>query len=111
MFKYPLSLIFELIFSLFCFQVVKDTIFRELGQPVSSIFSEFDPEPIAAASLAQVHRARDQEGRELAVKVNIFDIFASMFFWFGLVALTSSLFAYRCSILILLVKWQPIYAL
>ncbi|WP_281707788.1 2-polyprenylphenol 6-hydroxylase [Phaeobacter italicus] len=42
---------------------------RELGQPVSQIYSEFS-EPIAAASIAQVHRARlVDSGREVAVKV------------------------------------------
>ncbi|ATG45362.1 putative ubiquinone biosynthesis protein UbiB [Phaeobacter piscinae] len=42
---------------------------QELGQPVEQIYSEFS-EPIAAASIAQVHRARlvDNE-REVAVKV------------------------------------------
>lgn len=42
---------------------------RELGQPVSQVYSEFS-EPIAAASIAQVHRARlVDSGREVAVKV------------------------------------------
>ncbi|WP_293572953.1 2-polyprenylphenol 6-hydroxylase [Phaeobacter sp.] len=42
---------------------------HELGQPVSQIYSEFS-EPIAAASIAQVHRARlADSGREVAVKV------------------------------------------
>ena len=41
----------------------------ELGQPVEALFSEFS-EPVAAASIAQVHHARlAEDGREVAVKV------------------------------------------
>jgi ubiquinone biosynthesis protein len=41
----------------------------ELGAPVETLFSEFS-EPVAAASIAQVHRARlAEDGREVAVKV------------------------------------------
>ena len=40
----------------------------EIGRPVSEIFESFDAEPIAAASLGQVHKARI-DNREVAVKV------------------------------------------
>jgi len=42
---------------------------RQLGQQIDEVFSEFNPEPVAAASLAQVYRARLKDGREVAVKV------------------------------------------
>lgn len=51
------------------FAVVREVIERELGRPLGGIFSELDEEPLAAASLAQVHRGRLLDGREVAVKV------------------------------------------
>lgn len=42
---------------------------RELGQKINAIYSEFELEPVAAASLGQVYRARLHSGEEVAVKV------------------------------------------
>ncbi|HEY8368086.1 MAG TPA: AarF/ABC1/UbiB kinase family protein [Thermodesulfobacteriota bacterium] len=42
---------------------------RELGAPIGDLFTEFDPVPVASASLGQVHRARLADGRAVAVKV------------------------------------------
>ncbi|OMO94989.1 hypothetical protein CCACVL1_05657 [Corchorus capsularis] len=42
---------------------------KELGQTPDKVFREFDPKPIASASLAQVHVARTHDGQKVAVKV------------------------------------------
>ena len=42
---------------------------KELGRKINEVYSEFELEPIAAASLGQVYRARLHSGEEVAVKV------------------------------------------
>lgn len=49
--------------------VIEPTIGRELGRPPGEVFAALEPEPVAAASIAQVHRARLPDGRAVAVKV------------------------------------------
>ncbi|MGI5292100.1 ABC1 kinase family protein [Nonomuraea polychroma] len=41
----------------------------ELGTEPANVFAEFDPRPVAAASIGQVHRARLPDGRAVAVKI------------------------------------------
>ncbi|MCU1642840.1 MAG: AarF/ABC1/UbiB kinase family protein [Nocardia sp.] len=41
----------------------------ELGGPLDEVFAEFEPEPVAAASIGQVYRARLTDGRQVAVKI------------------------------------------
>jgi ubiquinone biosynthesis protein len=46
----------------------------ELEAPVEELFSEFDPNPMAAGSLGQVHRATHRDGTRLAVKIRRPDV-------------------------------------
>jgi predicted unusual protein kinase regulating ubiquinone biosynthesis (AarF/ABC1/UbiB family) len=51
------------------FKQMRTVIEDELDEPLKDVFDEFDEEPIAAASIGQVYRARLADGRQVAVKV------------------------------------------
>jgi ubiquinone biosynthesis protein len=53
----------------FSFEEVLAQITGELGGPAEQFFAEIDPVPLAAASIAQVHRARLKTGEEVVIKV------------------------------------------
>ena len=48
---------------------VRAQLMQDLGAAPEEVFERFDPEPVAAGSIAQVHRARLADGAEVAVKV------------------------------------------
>lgn len=53
----------------FPYENVKEIIEEELKAAVDQLFTEFAPEPIAAASIGQVHKAKLKSGETVAVKV------------------------------------------
>lgn len=53
----------------FSYEQVVVIIKQDLGKPVNELFLSFDPIPLAAASLGQVHKAQLHSGEEVVVKV------------------------------------------
>ena len=62
----------------FSFEEVENIVHKELGIRISKAFSSFDPKPLAAASLSQVHSAALRDGRLVVVKVQRPDIVAQI---------------------------------
>ena len=58
----------------FPYSDVEQIVMTELGVRISKAFSRFDPEPIAAASLGQVHAAALRDGKAVVVKIQRPDI-------------------------------------
>ncbi len=51
------------------FSLLKDTLQKELNRNLDDMYSSFDSEPLASASIAQVHAARTLEGDDVVVKI------------------------------------------
>ncbi|MHA6332741.1 2-polyprenylphenol 6-hydroxylase [Qipengyuania sp. CAU 1752] len=51
------------------FAEIEASVAATFDQPLETLFTEIDPEPIGAASIAQVHKAVTSEGRKVALKV------------------------------------------
>lgn len=56
------------------FEEIRRVIESGLGRPLEDAFSDFEPEPIASASIAQAHRASTRSGMPVIVKVQRPDI-------------------------------------
>jgi predicted unusual protein kinase regulating ubiquinone biosynthesis (AarF/ABC1/UbiB family) len=51
------------------FKDMRKVIEGEYDEPIDDVFATFDPVPVAAASIGQVYKARLEDGRDVAVKV------------------------------------------
>jgi len=73
------------------FSRVRRAVERELGGRLESLFADFESEPLGAASIAQVHRARLPDGEPVAVKVQYPWLAASLAADLGLVRALAAL--------------------
>ncbi|NNF98801.1 MAG: AarF/ABC1/UbiB kinase family protein [Desulfobacteraceae bacterium] len=53
----------------FPFEEARTILTEELGDSISDVFDDLDPEPLASASIGQVHRASLKDGEQVAVKI------------------------------------------
>ncbi len=51
------------------FHYIRQTIEKELGQPLEDLYLSVDPKPLASASIAQVHSAKLKNGKDVVIKV------------------------------------------
>ncbi|MEP6664258.1 MAG: AarF/UbiB family protein [Verrucomicrobiota bacterium] len=63
----------------FAYEEIEAAVTTELGVRISKAFNNFEREPLAAASLGQVHRAELRDGRQVVVKVQRPDIRKQVF--------------------------------
>jgi predicted unusual protein kinase regulating ubiquinone biosynthesis (AarF/ABC1/UbiB family) len=60
------------------FETVKRSVEQDLGRAIDEVFLAFEPEPFAAASIGQVHRATLRSGEPVAVKVQYPEVAAAI---------------------------------
>ena len=53
----------------FSYSIAREQIKKELGKEIEELFSSFEKEPIASASISQVHKATIKHGKTVAVKI------------------------------------------
>ena len=75
--------------------VARQIIFEELGQPPEVLYASFEPQPFAAASTAQVHRATLHDGAPVVVKVQRPNIDTQMKADIGIMQNASRVFSAR----------------